>query len=132
MMRAMGDCPPTSFPRGAARRDPCEITYKVDLPILGEEDVKLPINQVVNDVWLQLEPKVNALVADVEGEIMREAPDVAREVMDQIVIPRMHDQVEGAIAEIEVIRDDTVKALLIATGTTIAAIAFAAWWIKAG
>lgn len=132
-----GNCPPASLPSG--QRDPCEIEYAFDLPLVGKTSFGLPIPAMTNDalltiqrqlpqvldqslpvVYQKLQPYIASLMADVEFEV----PRLADQVLNAQVLPLIQREKEVALAEIEVI---TQKVLL---GLGVLGVGgIGAWWL---
>lgn len=138
-------CPPSSFLRDHPSPDPCAITYKVDIPILGESDVKIPINQIINDirlqlnqempgiidnVWNQARPKIEQLVVDIQEELTRVAPDITNDLIRQTVMPLVYAEIEKLLAEVDVMVGNVTKVMLGVGGAIVLSVGIAAWWLK--
>lgn len=140
-------CPPSTFNRDNPQRDPCEIGYKVDLPLLGETVIKMPVNQLINDirvqldrelpgivdnVWTQAQPKLEQLVVGIEDDMKYFVPVLVDEVLREQVSPMLEGELGVFLAQTNLIKEDALKALLLLTATTLLGVGLAAWWIKKG
>lgn len=131
-------CPPASLPSG--QRDPCEIEYSFDLPLVGKTSFGLPIPAMTNDalmsvqrqlpqildqslpvVYQKLQPYIASLMADVEFEV----PRIADQVLNAQILPLVQREKEIALAEVEVL---TQKALLGLGVLTVIALG-GGWWL---
>jgi hypothetical protein len=140
--RAMGaapGCPPTSLKPG--QRDPCEIKYGFDLPLVGQTEFGLPIPAITNDALLTIEqqlpamldnvlpmveqkiqPYVNSVIADLEYEL----PSLADQIIKQQVLPELETQKQDLIAQADVMLQKAFLGALAITGVA----AFGYWYIK--
>lgn len=136
-------CPATTFSATSPVKDPCEIKYRFDFPVIGEEDIGIPLNQIINDAKLQISeslpqlintaftaarPKINDVMSDVEYMI----PEAVDEAMEQHVWPEIDRRKALLMAEVDVVKDDAVKAALAVTATVVMSVGLAAWWVKKG
>ena len=112
--------------------------YKVDAPWpWGDNtEIALPIQELVNDAWAAAEPKINQLEAklidDMETELSLYGPRLAKDVMDNVVMPAMHKELEVAFAEIDVMKADVAKTVVASIGALVLAVGIGAWWLKKG
>jgi len=109
-------------------------TYKVDMPFPwgANTEITVPVQAMVDDTWAALQPKVDALITQAEEEVSSYAPDEVRTVMNSVVIPKIQSQMEEAFAEMDMMKDDALKAVLGVTGILVIAIGLSAWWVKRG
>lgn len=113
-------------------------TYKVDAPWpWGDNtEIALPLQQMVNDGWNAISPKIDALesklIQDAETELSLYAPKLAKDIMDTVVMPEVNNEVEVMMATLDMMKADLGKAIVIAGITMAAAVGLGAWWIKKG
>jgi len=133
-------CPPAQVPR-----DVCEVQYPVDIPIIGVENVGLPIYRVTYDAlqavsrflperlpewYAAAQPYIDNIRRDTIDEatkvIERETDYLASQLMEREVDPRLADA-EGRIRDI-------AKELLVTTaalsGAVMIVVGISAWWIR--
>lgn len=140
MYRAMGQaCPPES--RGRPQRDPCAVSYIVDLPVLGEEEIEVPVERLSSDfmasVTRQLPTYLPRIFADlqphidrIEGEAIDEAEALIQRTLDRKIRPEIEAQKVQLLAEV---REEANKALVVMglIGITIVGgVGLAAWYTK--
>ncbi len=112
--------------------------YKVDAPFPWGDDteITLPIQELVNDAWSAVTPRINELEAqlieDMENEASLYAPRLVKQVMDSVVTPEMNRQMEVAFAELDMMETDALKALIAVGASMVLAVGLAAWWVKKG
>jgi len=112
--------------------------YKVDAPFPWGDDteITLPIQELVNDAWSAVTPRINELEAklieDMENEASLYAPRIVKQVMDSVVTPEMNRQMEVAFAELDMMETDALKALIAVGASMVLAVGLAAWWVKKG
>lgn len=113
-------------------------TYKVDAPFpWGDNtEIKIPVQEMVNDAWAAAQPKVNELEAklidDMENEMSLYGPKLVKDILDTVVRPELDKQMEVAFAEVDMMMSDVTKTM-IAVGATVAiAVGLGAWWLKKG
>lgn len=138
-------CPPTSYSRDEPRRDPCEVTYKFNLPVIGEREVAVPVNQIVNDIWLHVQsilpeivdksweeaqPKINQLVAGVERDLEYFVPELVDEVMQEQILPELERQLTIVFAKVDVMKDQAIQSAWGIGLLLTAAVGTAAWWVR--
>lgn len=113
-------------------------TYKVDMPFpWGENtEVTVPVDQMVNDTWAAISPKLDQLEAkmiqDMEDEMNLYAPQLVKTIMDQSVRPELNRQAEVAMAEFDIMKMDVVKAVAITGIAIVIAMGAGSWWVKKG
>lgn len=134
-----GWCPQSSLKPG--ERDPCEVQYGFDLPIVGKTSFGLPIPAITNDalntveqrlpslldatlpvIEQKVQPWINSVIADVQYE----APALVDKIIKQQVLPELQTQKEELLAQADVIMQ---KALLGTAVITLLAIG-GFWWVK--
>lgn len=132
-----GNCPPSSLPPG--QRDPCEIEYAFDLPLVGKTSFGLPVPAMTNDalltvqrqlpllldqslplVYEKLRPYIASLMADVEFEV----PRLADQVLTAQVLPLVQREKEIALAEVEVLTQKVLLGLGVLTAAGLGG-----WWL---
>ena len=130
-------CPPSSLPAG--QRDPCEIEYAFDLPLVGKTSFGLPIPAMTNDalltvqrqlpkildqslpvVYQKLQPYIASLMANVEFEV----PRLADQVINDQLMPIVQREKEVALAEVEVLTQKVLLGLGVITAAGLGA-----WWL---
>ena len=113
-------------------------TYKVDMPFPWGDNtaVTVPVQAMVDDTWAALLPKINALEAqlinDAEGEVNLYAPEAVRKIMNEVVLPDVNKELEEVFAQVDLVKEDALKAGLAITGIIVLAVGFSAWWVKKG
>lgn len=112
--------------------------YKVDAPWpWGDNtEIAVPVQEMVNDAWNAARPHVDELEAklidDMENEAALYAPKLVKNIMDTIVLPDINNELEVAMAELDVMKSDVVQTL-VAVGASLAIVAgIGAWWLKKG
>lgn len=135
-----GWCPPAEVPR-----DPCEIKYPVDIPIIGVEQVGVPVYRIVYDamqagtkflpeylpqVWQQLQPYIGQLTDHAVRTIESEADYLAEKLLDEQVMPRVDVLHEELIDDANELRDELLVTILAVGAASILCIGLAAWWIN--
>lgn len=112
--------------------------YKVDAPWpWGDNtEIALPVDALVTDAWAAALPKLNALenqlVDDMENEATLFVPKLVKQVMDDTIMPELRSEMEVAFAELDLIKVDALKTLVVVGVTVAAAVGIAAWWVKKG
>jgi hypothetical protein len=112
--------------------------YKVDAPWPWGDDteIALPVQEMINDAWAAAVPRINELesklIDDMENELTLYGPKLAKDVMDNVVMPRMRSELEVAFAEIDMMKDDVSKTLIAVGGMLVLAVGVGAWWLKKG
>ena len=113
-------------------------TYKVDAPFPWGKDTELviPVQAMIDDAWAAAYPHVidleNKLIQDGEDEVNLYAPDAVRKVLNDVVLPAVDKELQVVFAEIDLVKEDALKAGLAIAGTIVVAVSVAAWWIKKG
>lgn len=113
-------------------------TYKVDMPFPWGKDteVVVPVQQMVDDTWAALAPHIDELEAkliqDSEDEMSIYGPVAAKKIIDTVVMPAVNNELEQAVAEFDILKEDAVKALVAVGATIVIAIGVSAWWVKKG
>ena len=113
-------------------------TYSVDMPFPWGKDteVTVPVDQMVNDTWAALSPKIDQLEAkmiqDMEDEMNLYAPRLVKTIMDDSVRPELNRQAEVAMAEFDIMKMDVVKAVAITGVAIVLAMAAGSYWVKKG
>lgn len=142
MYRAMGQvqaCPPEA--RRPPQKDPCAVKYVVDLPVLGEEEIEVPVEKLSSDfmasVTRQLPRHLPQIFADlqpyvdrIEGEAIDEAEELIQRTLDRKLRPEIEAQKVQLLADV---REEVNKALVVMgiIGITIVGgVGLAAWYTK--
>jgi len=132
-------CPGTSLPSGT--RDPCEVSYAFDLPLVGKTTFGLPIPAMTNDALLTAErqlpeildrtlpvvyqktkPYIDGIFADLEYEL----PALADKILKEQVLPQLERQKEEIVAQTEVLSTRLLLGLTVLTGVGLAGL----WYIR--
>lgn len=140
MYRAMGQtCPPEA--RRPPQRDPCAVKYIVDLPLLGEEEVEVPVERLSSDfmasVTRQLPRHLPQIFADlqphidrIEGEAIDEAEALIQRTLDRKLRPEIESQKVQLLSEVR----QEVNSALVVMGligiTIVGGVGLAAWYTK--
>jgi len=112
--------------------------YKVDAPWPWGDDteIAIPVQQMVTDAWTALQPKLDALenqlVTDIETEVSLYAPKLAKDLIDNIVLPELSKELEVTFAELDMMKTDVTRTVVIVGATMVLALGFGAWWVKKG
>lgn len=139
MYRAMGACPPEAARK--PRADPCAFTYVIDLPIIGEEEVEVPVEQLSSDfmssvvrrlpnhlpqIFQDVEPFVNY----VKQGTIRDIDNLVQRTLDRKVRPEIEAQKVQFLADV---REEgnrlLVSAMLISMGL-VGGLGLLAWYYK--
>jgi len=125
-------CPGTSLQAG--QRDPCEVEYAFDLPLVGKTSFGLPIPAMTNDaintamsrlpqllpiVYQQLQPYIDDLTDFV-------IPGVVSDLMKKQVVPMVDNQKEEIVAEANVLIQKTLLGVAVITAAGLGAY----WYIR--
>jgi hypothetical protein len=140
-------CPTTSLKPG--QRDPCEVRYSFDLPLVGKTEFGLPIPAMTNDalltvqkqlpqvldeslpvVYQKLAPYLADLKAGTFADLEYFVPELLDDVMKKQILPELERQKDNIIAETEMIRDEALKTALALTGMVVVAMGVGFWWLK--
>jgi len=126
-------------------QDVCEIKYSVDLPLLGREQVGLPVYRVtydalqaVSDFLPERLPEWMATaqpyIDNIRRETIAEATKVIEQEADYLASELMTREVDPRLAEVETKVRDISKEIMIATaalsGAVMITVGLAAWWIR--
>jgi hypothetical protein len=123
----------------------CEIQYPVDIPIIGREDVGLPIYRVTYDAlqavskflperlpeWYAtalpyIENLKRDAMDDVTQVVEREVDYLASELMSREVDPRLAD----AEVKLKSLGNELMITSAALSGAVILAVGVAAWWVR--
>jgi hypothetical protein len=137
-------CPPAEVPR-----DVCEITYPMDLPVLGVTKVGLPVYRVVYDAMNAAADQLPAVLPELEAAVQpavdrmvaRISDDMARTVeyevdylTDKLMREEINPLVEKFTTDAELRASKLVNEILVTTAAlsagVVIAVGVAAWWIK--
>lgn len=111
-------------------------TYKIDAPFPwgSDTEITLPVDAMVADTWTALQPRLDALetklVQDMEMEMDIYAPQLIKELMDEVVRPEISKQMEIGFAQVGLIENDALKAALAIAGMVMLSVGIAAYWVK--
>jgi hypothetical protein len=106
---AVGACPPEAARKPS--RDPCSVKYLVDLPLLGEEEVEIPLEQLTNDILnsaVRNLPKVlpqvyreaTPYVEQIKRDIQEEVDELFQGVLDKTLRPEIEAQKAQLLSDI--------------------------------
>ena len=123
---SLGQCPPEASRR--VSRDPCSVKYLVDLPVLGEEEVEVPINQLTNDILSsatrqlpnylpKIYNEVTPYVTQIKADIQEEVEDLLQKGLDRTLRPEIEAQKAQLLSDIN---RELNKYLMIVLGLTAA------------
>jgi hypothetical protein len=123
---SLGQCPPEATRRAA--KDPCAVKYLVDLPVLGEEEVEVPINQLTNDILSsatrqlpnylpKIYNEVTPYVTQIKADIQEEVEDLLQKGLDRTLRPEIEAQKAQLLSDIN---RELNKYLMIVLGLTAA------------
>jgi len=121
---SLGACAPEAARK--PQRDPCAVKYLVDLPILGEEEVEVPLEQLTNDllssatrnlpkVLPQVYKEVTPYVNQIKHEIQEDAESLFQNVLDKTLRPEIEAQKAQLLSDIN---RELNKYLMIVLGLT--------------
>lgn len=129
-------CPGTSM--SAGQRDPCEIEYAFDLPLVGKTSFGLPIPAMTNDainavqarlpqlldqslpvVYQKLQPYIDDLTDFV-------IPGVVSDVLKKQVTPMVDNQKEEIVAQANLLIQKTLLGVAVITAAGMGAY----WYIR--
>jgi hypothetical protein len=130
-------------------RDPCEIKYQVDIPLIGVEEVGIPVNRITYDamqaatdrlpqfmpeIYSTIEPYADRLLGRVTEDVIEtvefEAPYLADKLLEEKIMPRAEILKENLIANVENVVEEILVTLLAVGGATIVAVGVGAWWVN--
>jgi predicted PurR-regulated permease PerM len=125
-MGSLGQCPPEAARRPA--KDPCAVRYIVDLPVLGEEEVEVPITQLTNDILSsatrqlpsflpKIYKEVTPYVDQIKTDIQDEVEDILQNGLDRTLRPEIEAQKAQLLSDIN---RELNKYLMIVLGLTAA------------
>jgi hypothetical protein len=132
-------CPVQSLRPG--QRDPCEIRYSFDLPLVGETEFGLPIPAITNDaintvkqqmpeLYRSMQPYIEDVKASAFADLEYFVPELVGDVIDAEIMPIVEREKENIQARAEMLVGDTLKVAFVMTATVVAAVGIAAWWVK--
>jgi hypothetical protein len=126
-------------------RDVCEIKYPVDIPLIGVEEVGVPVYRLVHDAmqagmrflpqylpqaWNEVQPYINELKADVIADVEYEADYLADKLLDTHVMPRVENLKEETFASVRHWRDEILLTLMAVGAASVVAVGVGAWWVN--
>lgn len=124
--RAMGQCGPEAARR--PQKDPCAVRYIVDLPVLGEEEVEVPVAQLTNDILSSaarqlpnylpsIYREVTPYVEQIKTDIQEEVEDLLQSGLDRTLRPEIEAQKAQLLSDLN---RELNKYLVIVLGLTAA------------
>lgn len=130
-------CPPES--RRPPQRDPCSVSYVVDLPILGEEEVEVPVRQLSQDfmasVTRQLPQHLPQIFADLQPHIdqvkaglFEDANLLIQDTLEDTIRPEIESQKVELLSDINREANKALVTLGIITITMVGAVGLATWY----
>jgi len=137
----VGQCPIPTAPR----KDPCEAKYTVDMPIIGEETVGVPISLMTEDALTSLEKQLPAHLPNVYAQLnpyleraKREAFNDTEKFIDRTVSkvlerqirPEVEAQKAVAFAEVEGIVNRALVTTALIGFAVVGGVAATVWWSK--
>ena len=111
-------------------------TYKVDAPFPWGKDTELviPVQAMIDDAWAAALPHLDTLetklIGDAEDEVSYYGPVATKKILDTVVTPYIDTELQTMLAQVDLLKNDAIKAGLALTGTVVIAISVAAWWIR--
>lgn len=126
-------CPGTSLKTGV--RDPCEIQYSFDLPLVGQTTFGLPIPQMTNDALLAIKQQLPAILDQTLPMVYQKAqpyiedltdyvvPNAVSKILTKQIAPMVDNQKEEIIAQANLL----VQKTLLGIGV-ITAVGLGAYW----
>jgi len=133
-------CPPAEVPQ-----DVCEIKYSVDLPLIGREQVGLPVYRVTYDALqavTQFLPErlpewyeaAKPYIDNIRRETIADATKVIEQEADYLASELMEREVDPRLADVETRVNGIAKEIMVATaalsGAVMITVGVAAWWIR--
>lgn len=115
-------CPPEAS--RPPRRDPCSIKYIVDLPVLGEEEVEVPVKQLTEDFMSTLRPQIN----EVKSELIVDAKELIRDTLENTLRPEIESQKVELLSDINREANKALVTLSVIAFTIVGAVGLAAWY----
>ncbi len=138
-------CPATTLDAENPPKDPCEIAYSIEAPLIGRTTMRLPISQITNDailtaeqqlpalidrqlpmVWDKLQPYIFQVKGSVLSDLEYWLPEQLESLLDDVVLPEWERQKEILVAETEVM----MKKMLVGVGFMAAAGVGILWWMR--
>ena len=129
-------CPGVSLKEGV--RDPCEIKYSFDLPLVGQTTFGLPIPQMTNDALTAVQKQLPGILDQSLPVIYQKAqpyieditdyviPNAVNKILTKQVAPMVDNQKEEVIAHANLL----VQKVLLGVGVITAAGLGAYWYIQ--
>lgn len=136
-------CPATTLDAENPPKDPCEIAYSLEVPIVGRTTMRLPISQMTNDaiitaeqqlpglldrqlpmVWQKLAPYIFDVKSSIIGDLEYWLPEQAQALMDDVVLPEWEAQKDSLVADMKLAVE---KALLGAA--LLGGAGLGVWWL---
>jgi hypothetical protein len=132
-----------------AGRDPCEVRYEVDIPLIGVTEVGLPIERATHDaiqsavarlpqylpqVYDQATPYIDDILAKAMDRAVRtaeyEADYLADKMMEEKVMPRVETLKENLVANVGNFVEEILVTVVAVGAASIIAVGVGAWWVN--
>lgn len=141
MYRAVGACPIPTRPR----KDPCEAQYQVDLPIIGEETVGVPISLITQDALTSVNKMLPTYLPSMYAQLnpyLERAKDQAftdaeqfidrttQKVLDRQIRPEVEAQKAVAFAEVDRVVNKALVSTALIGIMVVGGVAATVWWSK--
>lgn len=129
-------CPGTSLQSGV--RDPCEVQYSFDLPLVGKTTFGLPVPQMTNDALLTIQKQLPQLLDASLPVIYQKAqpyiddltdfviPGVVSDLLKKQVVPMVDNQKEEIVAQANVLMQKMLLGVAVITAAGLGAF----WYIQ--
>lgn len=142
---ALGETRPSWCPPASVPRDPCEIRYPVDIPLIGVEEVGIPVYRVVNDAmqaadrflpdylpsyYAHLQPYIAAEVDNLVRTAEYEADFLADKLLKEKVDPRVEAAKQNLYANLDSVVTEILATVVITGAASLIAIGVGAWWVN--
>lgn len=124
-----------SCPPEAARppqRDPCAVKYVVDLPILGEEEVEVPVEQLSQDfmssVVRRLPSHLPQIFRDIQPHVDEMADELIQDTLELKLRPEIEAQKAALIGDIRTEANKAMVTMGFIALTIVGGVGLAAWY----
>lgn len=129
-------CPGTSL--AAGQRDPCEVEYAFDLPLVGKTSFGLPIPAMTNDAINTVQARLPQLLDQTLPVIYQKLqpyiddmtdfviPSVVSDLMKKQVTPMVDNQKEEIVAQANLLIQKTLLGVAVITAAGLGAY----WYIR--
>jgi hypothetical protein len=136
---------PAYCPSTNSTPDPCEFRYSVDIPLIGREEVGVPIFRMVDDAmkagtqtlpvylptfYQELQPYIAMARDSIYKDVQALAPDLLDDLLKKQVMPKVDALKDNVLAEADVMKQDLLVTVLATAGMLMIAVGVSAWWIK--